>query len=193
MPQRLFALLAAASSLLFCATSDAKNQHSCVDNNQLGVLNEAAAIASEHRLNVDDTPEFVTVWHRLELRALGVTDLFEALSLVPGIQTSIIQNGIQKVVMMGHNTPGNMTFDRFKLIVYWYIIETAEVIKVSTKLRKDLECALFTQIWSYDEIMGSIVAKNLFDKYIADISYYGRHDGIVRPAHRWFVAFEYQL
>ncbi len=139
MPQRLFALLAAASSLLFCATSDAKNPHSSVDNDLLGVLNEAAAIASKHRLNVDDTPEFVTVWHRQELRALGVKDLFEALSLVPGIQTSIMQNGIKKVVMRGYNNPDNITFDRFKLIIDGHIIETAIFQNTSYYLNYPIE------------------------------------------------------
>jgi len=35
--------------------------------------------------------------------------------------------------------------------------------------------------------------KNIFDEYVADISYYGRHDGIVRPGRRWFATLEYRL
>ena len=111
--------------MLFSATSDTKTSQTPAGNDLIGALNEAASIASEHRLNVDDTPEFVTVWHRQELRALGVRDLFEALSLVPGIQTSIMQNGIKKVVMRGFNNPDNITFDRFKLIIDGHIVQTA--------------------------------------------------------------------
>ncbi len=91
----------------------------------LGALDEAAAIAAEHRLNVDDIPEFVTVLHQQWLRDLGVKDLFEALSLVPGIQTSVMQNGIKKVVMRGFNNPDSLTFDKFKLIVDGHIVQTA--------------------------------------------------------------------
>ncbi len=125
MSKRLLGLLVAVSSLLFGTTSDTKTSQTSAGNDLIGVLNESASIASEHRLNVDDTPEFVTVWHRQELRALGVKDLFEALSLVPGIQTSVMQNGIKKVVMRGFNNPDNFTFDRFKLIVDGHIVQTA--------------------------------------------------------------------
>ena len=139
MPQRLFGLLVAASSLLFCATSYAKNSRTSADNDLLRVLKEAAAIASEHRLNVDDTPEFVTVWRRQELRVLGAKDLFEALSIVPGIQTSIMQNGIKKVVMRGYNNPDNITFDRFKLIIDGHIVQTALFQNTSYYLNYPIE------------------------------------------------------
>ncbi|WP_457593454.1 TonB-dependent receptor plug domain-containing protein [Hydrogenimonas sp.] len=125
MPLRLLSIASLLFTLLFGEVSDRNRDDASVHAELLGALDEAATIAAEHRLNVDDIPEFVTVWHRQELRALGIKDLFEALSLVPGIQTSIMQNGIKKVVMRGFNNPDNITFDRFKLIIDGHIVQTA--------------------------------------------------------------------
>ncbi len=121
MSFRLSGILMILCTLLFGETAGEREAKSDL----LGALDEAATIASEHRLNVDDTPEFVTVLRRQELRALGIKDLFEALSLVPGIQTSVMQNGIKKVVMRGFNNPDNFTFDKFKLIIDGHTIQTA--------------------------------------------------------------------
>ncbi len=125
MPLKLFLVTSIIFSLLFGEVSDQKRDNKPLRSDLLGALDEAASIAAEHRLNVDDIPEFVTIWRRQELRALGIKDLFEALSLVPGIQTSVMQNGIKKVVMRGFNNPDNITFDRFKLIIDGHIVQTA--------------------------------------------------------------------
>jgi len=90
----------------------------------LEALQEASLIASEHRLDVDEIPEFTTVLRSEELRAAGVQDLFDALSLVPGIQTSVMQNGIKKVVMRGYDNPNNFVFDKFKLIIDGFTVNT---------------------------------------------------------------------
>ncbi len=95
------------------------------ESSLLEALREASAIAYEKRLNIDDIPEFVTVLRREKLRALGISNLFEALSLVPGIQTSIMQNGIKKVVMRGYDNPDNFTFDKYRLIIDEHPIQTS--------------------------------------------------------------------
>ena len=120
---KLFVNFIIFSALLYGGAKGLKE--STLKSELSGALDEAAVIATEQRLNIDDMPEFTTVWRRSELRALGVKDLFEALSLVPGIQTSVMQNGIKKVVMRGFNNPDNLTFDRFKLIIDDHIVQTA--------------------------------------------------------------------
>ncbi len=65
--------------------------------NFLQALKEASSIAHERKLNIDERPDFTTVLRGEELRGLGVRTLFDTLALVPGIQTSEMQNGIKNL------------------------------------------------------------------------------------------------
>ena len=105
----------------------------------LEALEEASDIAAQERLNIDEIPEFTTVLRSEELRAAGVQDLFDALSLVPGIQTSVMQNGIKKVVMRGYDNPNSFVFDKFKLIIDGYTVDTVDFQNTSYYLSLPIE------------------------------------------------------
>lgn len=105
----------------------------------LEALEEASDIAAQERLNVDEIPEFSTILRSEELRAAGVRDLFDALSLVPGIQTSVMQNGIKKVVMRGYDNPNSFVFDKFKLIIDGFTVNTVDFQNTSYYLNLPIE------------------------------------------------------
>ena len=90
----------------------------------LSILDDATATVTKSKLNVDYTPSVVSVLSHQQLRSLGIKTLFEALSILPGIETSINHFGIKKVVFRGFDNPNNFTFDKAKLIVDGVAIET---------------------------------------------------------------------
>lgn len=114
------------------------------NNDLVHVLQEADTIATQQRLNVDEKPTFRYVLHAEELQAIGVKDLFDALALVPGIQTSIIQNGIKKVVMRGFDNPNSFVFDKFKLFVDSHPVNT--VVFQNTSYYLDFPIELIERI-----------------------------------------------
>ena len=52
----------------------------------LAILQEETAVASKARMNADFVPGMVTVLHGADMEALGVETVWEALSMVPGLQ-----------------------------------------------------------------------------------------------------------
>ncbi|WP_456452625.1 TonB-dependent receptor [Hydrogenimonas sp.] len=136
-PTRILAILMASLLPGVWATGAEKGGDAAAD--LLGALEEASRIAATTRLNIDEMPEFTTILRGDALRDAGVKDLFDALALVPGIQTSVMQNGIKKVVMRGYDNPNSFVFDKFKLVVDDHTIETVEFQNTSYYLDFPIE------------------------------------------------------
>lgn len=98
------------------------------------LLSDAAVQIEKERLNVDYTPSVVSVVDHKRLSVLGIKTLFEALSILPGVETSISQFGIKKVIVRGFDNPDNFTFDKTRLLIDGVPIETAFLSNTSTFL-----------------------------------------------------------
>ncbi len=97
------------------------NSDNLVDFNAL--LEDATKEVTDSKLNIDYTPSVISVLKQEQLSLLGVNTLFEALSLLPGVETSINQVGIKKIIIRGFDNPNNFTFDKAKLIIDGVSIE----------------------------------------------------------------------
>ncbi len=77
-------------------------------------LQEVSTIATKSKLNVAQTPAVVSVLHSSELKKLGITTLYEALSVVPGVELSMGTAGAKQL-----NMRGSVSFirDRLKLMI----------------------------------------------------------------------------
>lgn len=98
------------------------------------LLSDASERIEEERLNVDYTPSVVSVVDHKQLSLLGIKTLFEALSILPGVETSVSQFGIKKVIVRGFDNPDNFTFDKTRLVIDGVPIETAFLSNTSTYL-----------------------------------------------------------
>jgi iron complex outermembrane receptor protein len=107
-------------SILICTTLMA-NSADMSDFDAL--LKDATQKITESKLNIDYTPSVISVLKHEQLSLLGVKTLFEALSLLPGVETSINQVGIKKVIIRGFDNPNNFTFDKAKLLIDGVSIE----------------------------------------------------------------------
>ncbi len=87
------------------------------------LLDDATEVVTSSKLNIDSTPSVVTVLEHDPMYLLGVKTLFEALGLLPGVETSINQFGIKKVIFRGFDNPNNFVFDKVKLLVDGVAIE----------------------------------------------------------------------
>ncbi|MBI5505416.1 MAG: TonB-dependent receptor [Deltaproteobacteria bacterium] len=67
----------------------------------VSLLEDQTEIATRTKLNVDYVPGSVSVVSGDELLTRGARTVFEALPLVPGVQTSILPTGIQQVIIRG--------------------------------------------------------------------------------------------
>ncbi len=74
----------------------------------LATLDEASEIATKTKLNIDDTPSFVTVLHSSKLKKLGIVNVFQALGLVPGVQLKREASGVPVVVFRGLDEKGEV-------------------------------------------------------------------------------------
>ena len=74
----------------------------------LNSLDEVSEIATKTKLNIDDTPSFVTVLQSDKLQKLGVNNIFEALDLVPGVQLKKELTGVPVVVFRGVTQKGEV-------------------------------------------------------------------------------------
>ena len=117
----LTAVTVTASSALFAATAP---NDSGTDNEIISILDDATTTVTRSRLNVDYTPSVVTVLEHQQLKSLGINTLFEALSILPGVETSINQTGFKKVVIRGFDNPNTMAYDKASLIIDGVTIET---------------------------------------------------------------------
>ena len=106
-------------------------------------LEEVSEIATKAKLNVDDSPSFVTVLHGNKLQELGVNTLFEALGQVPGVQLTREATGVPVVIFRGVSQKGEVKLmldgvtinNTYRGSVYHYfdfpieLIERVEVIR----------------------------------------------------------------
>ncbi|HEX5330174.1 TonB-dependent receptor plug domain-containing protein [Sulfuricurvum sp.] len=81
------------------------------------LLNEATAIATKTKLNIDYQPSVVSVLHADKLKKLGITNLHEAIGILPGIETSILHTGWKQVIIRGAHNPDTFVFDKYKLYI----------------------------------------------------------------------------
>ena len=83
----------------------------------VSIFDDATEQVTQVKLNIDHTPSVVSVLNHAKMSALGLKTLFEVLSILPGVETSVNQLGIKKVVIRGFDNPITYTFDKALLIV----------------------------------------------------------------------------
>jgi len=79
-----------------------------LDDDFLASLDEVSDIASKSKLNIDDMPAFVTILQGKKLELLGVENVYEALSLVPGVELSMEASGAKQVIFRGVKEKGKV-------------------------------------------------------------------------------------
>lgn len=67
----------------------------------VSIVEKWTDIATKNRLNADYVPGMVTVLYGKDLEALGIRTVWEALSLVPGIDTSLEREGFTQTIVRG--------------------------------------------------------------------------------------------
>lgn len=81
------------------------------------LLDEVTAIATKTKLNIDYQPSVVSVLHADKLKRIGISNLHEAIGLLPGIETSILHTGWKQVIIRGAYNPDTFVFDKYKLYI----------------------------------------------------------------------------
>lgn len=71
-------------------------------------LEEVSDIATKTKLNIDRTPAFITILYRETLETQGIDTIYEALSLIPGVELSIEATGAKQVVFRGIKEKGKI-------------------------------------------------------------------------------------
>jgi len=71
-------------------------------------LKETSDIATKTRLNVDDMPALVTILYQEDLLQNGVDNIFEALSLVPGVEQFMESSGARQLIFRGVKEKGKI-------------------------------------------------------------------------------------
>jgi len=114
-----------------------------VEDDFLASLEEVSEIASKSKLNIDDMPSFVTILQSSELELLGIQDIYEALSLVPGVEISMEASGARQILFRGVREKGEVKLlidgvavnNSYRGSIYYYLdfpielIERIEVIR----------------------------------------------------------------
>lgn len=71
-------------------------------------LEEVSDIATKTKLNIDQTPAFITIIYNDTLMEYGINTAFEALSLVPGVELSMEPSGAKQVIFRGIKEKGKI-------------------------------------------------------------------------------------
>jgi len=79
-----------------------------IEDDFLQSLNEVSEIATKSKLNIDDSPSFVTVLQSKKLQKLGIDTVYEALAQVPGVQLKKEATGVNVVVFRGVSQKGEV-------------------------------------------------------------------------------------
>jgi len=95
-------------SLLLSTTLLLANDEILLEDDFLQSLDEVTHIATKTKLNIDDSPAFVTVLTSQKLQKLGIRDIYEALSLVPGVKLHKESSGVPVVVFRGATQKGEV-------------------------------------------------------------------------------------
>lgn len=117
------------------------NDNFDLDNDFLSSLDEVSEIATKTKLNIDDTPAFVTVLHGNKLQKIGIDNIYEALAQVPGVQLKREISGVPVVIFRGLDQKGEVILmvdgvtinNSFRGSIYYYLdfpIELVERIEV---------------------------------------------------------------
>lgn len=77
------------------------NEELNFEDDFLQSLEDVSEIATKSKLNIDDSPSFVTVLHSDKLQKLGIDNVFEALAQVPGVQLKREATGVPVVIFRG--------------------------------------------------------------------------------------------
>jgi len=80
-------------------------------------LTDLNEIATKTKQNIDYMPSTVSVLKADELRDLGANTIYDALSFVPGIETSMIHSGWKRIITRGLHNPDSFVFDKMKLFI----------------------------------------------------------------------------
>lgn len=99
-------ILLTLSSFLFA--NETVQDELSFEEDFLESLEEVSEIATKTKLNIDDSPSFVTVLHSDKLQKLGIKDVFEALGQVPGVQLKREISGVPVVVFRGLDQKGEV-------------------------------------------------------------------------------------
>ncbi len=114
-----------------------------LEDDFLASLDEVSDIASKSKLNIDDMPAFVTILQGKKLELLGIHNIYEALSLVPGVELSMEASGAKQVIFRGVKEKGKVKLlvdgvtinNAYRGSMYYYLdfpiemIERIEVIR----------------------------------------------------------------
>ncbi len=112
-----------------------------IEDDFLQSLEEVSDIASKTKLNIDDMPSIVTILHGKKLERLGIRSVYEALSLVPGIELSIESSGAKQIIFRGVKEKGKVKLlidgqnvnNVYRGSIYYYLdfpVELVERIEV---------------------------------------------------------------
>ncbi|MEA1920924.1 MAG: TonB-dependent receptor [Campylobacterota bacterium] len=102
--------------LFFMLTSlHAKNSDGLEDFESL--LDDVSDIATKKSLNIDYLPSVVTVINAETYRDAGIQNLGEALSMLPGIQTSLSTIGYTMTTVRGFKNPNAYLSDKIKILI----------------------------------------------------------------------------
>ena len=138
MKKRISAIIFAA--FLFLVTGVCAGQE--VDKHPFDAIislgiEETTAIATRTRLNVDDVPAFVSILYHDELIKLGITDVYEALCLVPGVEPYMDASGARLLIFRGVMEKGKVKLlidgidinNTFRGSIYYYYDFPVELIQ----------------------------------------------------------------
>ena len=100
-------------------------------------LEETTDIATKTKLNVDDMPAFVTILYQEDLLRNGISTLFDALSLVPGVELFTESTGVHQVIFRGVKEKGKVKLmldgidisNTYRGSIYFYYDFPIELIK----------------------------------------------------------------
>lgn len=87
----------------------------------LADLNNASEISTKTKLNINKTPSIISVLHANELKKIGITNLYEALATIPGIQSFMGSGGAKQISMRGNKS---ISGDKLKLMINGISINT---------------------------------------------------------------------
>jgi len=113
------------------------NENLDLENDFLNSLDEVSEIATKTKLNIDDTPSFVSVLNSEKLKKLGVNNVFEALNLVPGVQLKKESSGVPIVTFRGVTQKSEVKLmvdgvtinNSYRGSIYYYLDFPIEMIK----------------------------------------------------------------
>lgn len=108
------------SAILYNATAS-----STVEDDFLSTLETVNKEVHEKKLNIDHTPSTISVLRYDDLVEVGIKNLQEALSLIPGVETTINNIGWGEVVIRGVRNSNSYGFDKVKILIDGVSVTTA--------------------------------------------------------------------